>query len=55
MVLPARYRLTNTYFCQHILSDTALLALSPSFSFSAAVPNLDMVESVDNEKVSTKQ
>jgi len=32
-----------------------LLALSTSSLFSAAVPNLDMVEGVDNEKVSNKK
>lgn len=49
--------LTNTFFAstkQLMLSNTTLLALSPSSPFSAAVPNLDMVEGVDNEKVSSE-
>jgi hypothetical protein len=32
-----------------------VLVLSTSSPFSAAVPNLDMVEGVDNEKVSNKK
>jgi hypothetical protein len=58
-VLPAHRQLRNTYFFASTkplkVSDTKVLVLSTSSPFSAAVPNLDMVEGVDNEKVSNKK